>query len=275
MRKYLVPILVISLIPIFAWAIPVKDVSAACTIKTSWIRNLKPTTVKTIYIDDISQYILSLEVRGCAGNKLWGAYNRTQDVQGYDIFPEQALGGDLVKSVKFDNLVNNTKPDTYKFQFAVLTPTNQVLSYAKDIIVEFKLGTAPDKTGNSNNPPTNTTTNTTTQNNSTPNALINTGVTATYKEDLDSALGYFINPLTKDTLPELLASILRILFILIGMISVIIIIIAGFRMVIASGNETELTKAKAAITWAIIGLIVSLMSFSIVAIIQRLIQVGA
>lgn len=125
------------------------------------------------------------------------------------------------------------------------------------------------------NPPTNTNTNTAPPNNSKDNALINTGVTATYKEDLDSALGYFTNPLTKDTLPELLASILKILFILIGMISVIIIIIAGFRMVLASGNEAELTKAKAAITWAIIGLIVSLMSFSIVAIIQRLIQVGA
>ncbi len=136
--------------------------------------------------------------------------------------------------------------------------------------------TTPGGTGSGGqNPSTNSNTNTATQNNSTPNAQINTGVTATYKADLDTPLGFFINPLTKDTLPELLASILKILFILIGMISVIIIIIAGFRMVIASGNETELTKAKAAITWAIIGLIVSLMSFSIVAIIQRLIQVGA
>ena len=105
-----------------------------------------------------------------------------------------------------------------------------------------------------------------------PNENINTDVSSKFDKGLDEKIGDFWNPLQKDTLPELLATILRILFALIGMVAVIIIIISGFRMVLASGNETELTKAKAAITWAIVGLIVSLMAFSIVAIIQRLIQ---
>lgn len=101
-----------------------------------------------------------------------------------------------------------------------------------------------------------------------------TGVTANVG-DLDGNLGPLWNPLNFETVPQLIASLLRILFVLIGIAAVIIIIIAGFRMVLASGNEEELTKAKKAITWAIIGLIISLMSFSIVAIIERLIQVGA
>ena len=116
---------------------------------------------------------------------------------------------------------------------------------------------------------TNVNTNTTLTGN--PNSNINTGVTATFG-DLDEPIGAFLNPLEKETLPEILGAILRILFALIGMIAVVIIIVAGFRMVLASGNTEELTKAKKAITWAIVGLIVSLMSFSIVAIIQRLIQ---
>jgi hypothetical protein len=102
-----------------------------------------------------------------------------------------------------------------------------------------------------------------------------TNVGANFNVNLDQEIGRFWNPFQFESVPELLANLLRILFVLIGIAAVVVIIIAGFRMVLASGNEDELTKAKKAITWAIIGLIVSLMSFSIVAIIQRLIQVGS
>jgi hypothetical protein len=101
---------------------------------------------------------------------------------------------------------------------------------------------------------------------------VNTSIGGSFANGLDSSQGNFFNPLEKDTLPELLAGVLRILFALIGTVAVIIIIIAGFKMVLANGNETELTNAKKAITWAVVGLIVALMSFSIVAIIQKLIQ---
>lgn len=103
----------------------------------------------------------------------------------------------------------------------------------------------------------------------------NTNVGLNYNVNLDEKIGDFFNPLKVGTLPEIVTGLIRILFALIGIVSIIIIIIAGFRMVLASGNEAELTKAKQAITWAIVGLVVSLLSFSIVAIIQRLIQVGA
>lgn len=53
--------------------------------------------------------------------------------------------------------------------------------------------------------------------------------------------------------------------------AVIAIIFAGFRMVIAAGNEEAITQAKKAITWAILGLVVALLSFSIVAIVQNII----
>lgn len=115
--------------------------------------------------------------------------------------------------------------------------------------------------------PTNNNTNTT----GNPNANVNTNTSAAFI-DLDQKIDDFVNPLQIDTLPQLLGTILRILFALTGMIAVVIIIVAGFRMVLASGNTDQLTKARSAITWAIVGLIVSLMAFSIVAIIQKLIQ---
>jgi hypothetical protein len=106
----------------------------------------------------------------------------------------------------------------------------------------------------------------------TPNGLIDTNTGANFNTNYDANLGTFFNPIDAESVPQLITRIIRILFILTGLIAVIVIIIAGFRMVIDSGNETQLKKAKAAITWAIIGLIVSILAFSIVAIIQRIIQ---
>lgn len=261
--------LIILIAPIFMVAIPVKEASAACAITWKWTRSLKPVKdVKVIHTDDIDQYILSLNVNDCAGNSLMGTYNRTNDIQGRDIFPEQQLSGGLVKSIKFDTIVSNATLDTYKFQFAIVNSGNQILVRAKDVVVEFKPGSSP--VGTNPNDPTSANTNANANTNTIKN--INTDVTSKLDVGLDEKIGDFWNPLERDTLPELLATILRILFALIGMVAVIIIIISGFRMVLASGNETELTKAKAAITWAIVGLIVSLMAFSIVAIVQRLIQ---
>lgn len=137
--------------------------------------------------------------------------------------------------------------------------------------------TKDPKTTVPQNPPggdPNTTSNTNAEppNNSKNNKDINTSITATFNGSLDDNLGTFFNPLQVKSVPEIIASIIRILFLLISIAAVIIIIVSGFRMVLASGNEEQLTKAKKAITWAIVGLIVSLMSFSIVAIIQNLIS---
>lgn len=120
-----------------------------------------------------------------------------------------------------------------------------------------------NNTGNSNsNTPPNT---------STPNNQIDTGTDFTFNVNLDQPIGVFDNLINPGSVPELIVSLIRILFILVGIAAVIVIIIAGFRMVIDSGNEIQMKKAKEAITWAIIGLIISILAFSIVAIIQRII----
>lgn len=145
-----------------------------------------------------------------------------------------------------------------------------IVRVAKDIL-NPPTGNGNNNTGNGNGTGTgNSNTNTVDPGVSNPN--INTDVGVNFNVNLDENLGTFFNPLEAESIPELIATIIRILFVLAGITAVIVIIIAGFRMVIDSGNETQVKKAKEAITWAVIGLIVSILAFSIVAIIQRIIQ---
>ena len=48
--------------------------------------------------------------------------------------------------------------------------------------------------------------------------------------------------------------------------------IGGFQMISGAGNEETYTKAKKTIIWAVIGLALALLSFSIVAIVQDILQ---
>lgn len=59
---------------------------------------------------------------------------------------------------------------------------------------------------------------------------------------------------------------------LIVIAAVVVIVVAGFRMVAGGGNPAQIAKAKKAIIWAIVGLIVAFMSFAIVQIIQNFLQ---
>lgn len=132
-------------------------------------------------------------------------------------------------------------------------------------------GTGANPNANNNSTTTPTDPNNPNNTNTPAGTKPNTGISAKFG-DPDQELGRFWNPLTFETVPELISNIIRILFVLVGLAAVIVIIIAGFRMVLDSGNEEQLKKAKQAITWAIVGLIVSILAFSIVAIVQRVIQ---
>jgi hypothetical protein len=106
--------------------------------------------------------------------------------------------------------------------------------------------------------------------NTPPNINLNTGYNGV--PDYDEVKGDFKNLLKVESIPELIAAIIRILLVLIASIAVIVIIISGFRMVMYGSNPAELSKAKAAIVWSVLGLVIALMAFSIVSIIQGIIQ---
>ncbi len=87
------------------------------------------------------------------------------------------------------------------------------------------------------------------------------------------APGNLVNPIDAPDLLTLFLKIVRALLILIGLLATAFIIIGGFRMVASQGNTESLTKAKATVTWAILGLAVALLSFSMIAIVQNLLKV--
>ncbi len=82
---------------------------------------------------------------------------------------------------------------------------------------------------------------------------------------------FFNNPLEASNLPEFFIKIMNILLLLIGMLSVVMIIFGGFVMITSGGAPAQITKGKSIVTWAVAGLVVALLAFSIISIVQNLI----
>jgi hypothetical protein len=81
----------------------------------------------------------------------------------------------------------------------------------------------------------------------------------------------FCNPIEANSLPEFLLKVMRILLTLIGMGSGITVVYGGFTMAFSQGNPDAVKRGRLTVFWAIIGLIVALLAFSIVSIVQNLI----
>ncbi|MCL5008855.1 MAG: pilin [Patescibacteria group bacterium] len=90
-----------------------------------------------------------------------------------------------------------------------------------------------------------------------------------------AASDQLINPLPIDNLTGMFLYIVKGFLSIIGVWGVLFVIVGGFRMVTAAGNEEQYIAAKKTITWAILGVVVAVMSFSIMAIVQNLIGVDA
>lgn len=82
-----------------------------------------------------------------------------------------------------------------------------------------------------------------------------------------------MNPLPADNLTAMFLYIVKGFLGIIGVWGVLFVIIGGFRMITAAGNEEQYIAAKKTITWAILGVVVAVMSFSIIAIVQNLVGV--
>lgn len=108
-------------------------------------------------------------------------------------------------------------------------------------------------------------------NTSPPKANIGKGPTYT-SSNLDANIGSLDNPLAAETVSGVIAQSIRIMLILAGLLAVVVITIAGFQLVVSGENPDTRATAIRSITWSVVGLIVSILSFSIVAIVQRLIS---
>lgn len=62
----------------------------------------------------------------------------------------------------------------------------------------------------------------------------------------------------------LFQTVTNVLLFLIGAVSVIMLIIGGFRYVVSNGDSSQVTAAKNTILYAVIGIIVALLAYAIV-----------
>jgi uncharacterized membrane protein len=65
--------------------------------------------------------------------------------------------------------------------------------------------------------------------------------------------------------------ILNVLFPFLGIVAVLFIVISGFKMVVQSHNEQKAKEAQKGLTWAIIGLLATILAYAIITSIIRLI----
>jgi len=68
-------------------------------------------------------------------------------------------------------------------------------------------------------------------------------------------------PTTSGT--QIFGNILNLFYFVTGIVAVIVIIVAGFTMTVSGNNPTNVAKARNAVLYAAIGLVVVLSAFSI------------
>lgn len=57
----------------------------------------------------------------------------------------------------------------------------------------------------------------------------------------------------------------------VGFIATIAIVISGYQMIMSGGNPEQLSAAKTRITWAVVGLIITVFAYSVIRIVASLI----
>jgi len=81
-------------------------------------------------------------------------------------------------------------------------------------------------------------------------------------------------PAGQRTFGGLVTQILTILLLVVGSLSVLFLILGGFRYVTASGNEEAAEGAKRMISHAILGLVIVIMAFAIISIVTNVLIKG-
>jgi len=87
--------------------------------------------------------------------------------------------------------------------------------------------------------------------------------------------GYFSTCLGDNATLCMIKNVINILLAVVFLIAVVYLIIGGFRYIMSQGNEESVEKAKGTITNAIIGIVVVLLAWIIVAAVTSLLNTGA
>ena len=68
----------------------------------------------------------------------------------------------------------------------------------------------------------------------------------------------------QDEAPNIIQNVINTLLFVLGMIAVIMIVIGGIRYATSGGDSTQIQAAKNTILYAVVGLVVAIMSYAIV-----------
>ena len=77
------------------------------------------------------------------------------------------------------------------------------------------------------------------------------------------------------TFEDVVNSFMLWIIALIGFISIIALVISGIMYLTSAGNDKQISTAKTAMTWSIVGIIVALSGYIIINTIDFLLSVGA
>jgi len=78
------------------------------------------------------------------------------------------------------------------------------------------------------------------------------------------------NPIKGDVkdVPGLIGIILNFFGTLIGGVAIVMVVFSGLRMIVSQGESENVSKAKEAFTWTVVGFILSILAFVIIAAVQ-------
>ena len=74
------------------------------------------------------------------------------------------------------------------------------------------------------------------------------------------------------TLPDLIVSVIQLMLLFAGIIAVLFIIIGGYYYITAQGNEEQSEKGRKTLVNAIIGIILIILSYTIITVLQNTIS---
>lgn len=81
------------------------------------------------------------------------------------------------------------------------------------------------------------------------------------------------NPIKADSFPKLLTDIADVVGTVVASVAVLMFIVAGIFFLISAGNPNMITRARTALGYAIVGLVVGLAAKGIVLLIEKIIGV--
>ena len=83
----------------------------------------------------------------------------------------------------------------------------------------------------------------------------------------DTATAQLENPIQASTVPEIVVNVIQVLLTLLGSAALLVFIYGGIMMITSAGNEERLKKARSTLIWAIAGLVIILVSYSLMSFI--------